>query len=69
MKLWFQMSNGKSRFLGEFSEESAAIREIHKFCNERNFRIYYTRIWEEDGKRWFDVGSHTELFYTVKEAN
>ena len=41
--------------------------KIHEFCKERNFKIYYERIWHEerDGKLMtkFDVGSHTEFFY------
>ena len=38
-------------------------------CNEKNvenglkeFKSYYTRIWKEKGKVWFDVGSYSEFF-------
>lgn len=62
MKLWFKQNNGNKRLIGEFKTEREAIKEIHRFCNERGFRIYYTRIWTENGEKWFDVGSHTEAF-------
>ena len=40
-----------------------AVKEIHKFCEERNFKIYYTRVWKADnGEVWRDVGSHSEFF-------
>ena len=39
-------------------------------CNEKNkekglkqFESYYIRSWEDNGKIWYDVGSHTEFFY------
>ena len=40
------------------------MREIHKFCNDRNFKIYYTRSWrDDDGLKVYDVGSWSEFFY------
>ena len=35
---------------------------IASFCAERNFKIYYTRIWNQNNTTVFDVGSHTEFF-------
>lgn len=69
MKLWFQQSNGNRRLIGEFETEQEAVKAIHEFCDERNFHIYYTRIWVADGEKWFDVGSHTEYFCLGLEAN
>ena len=45
-----------------------AMEHIKKFCDERNFHIYYVRNWNtkvgETPMTCFDVGSHTEFFYT-----
>ena len=38
-------------------------KEIKKFLDEYNFKSYYTRIWEENGRLKYDVGSHTEFFF------
>ena len=68
MKLYFENSLGKRRIIAEPKTEQEASREIHKFCNDRNFKIYYTRIWKnEEGLKVFDVGSHTEFFYLDEE--
>ncbi len=42
---------------------------IRAFCTERNFRIYYTRIWNRDNTTIFDVGSHTEFFHLTPKVN
>lgn len=44
---------------------SEAGKLINTFCSERNFKIYYTRTWNSDGKTVFDVGSHTEFFHLI----
>lgn len=75
MNLYFKNSQGVMREIAQISDDlttskarAEAIRHIHRFCNERNFKIYYIRIWntEQDNKPMtkFDVGSHTEFFYT-----
>lgn len=46
-----------------------ATYEIQKFCNDRDFKIYYTRIWNEEGYTVFDVGSHSEFFHLMPEVN
>lgn len=75
MILYFKNSRGIMREIAQISDDltvsearNEAIRHIYQFCDERNFKIYYVRIWntEQDGKPMtkFDVGSHTEFFYT-----
>ena len=62
MKLYFENLFGERRVIAEPKTEQDAMKEIHKFCDERDFKIYYIRIWEtEDGLK-YDVGSHTEFF-------
>lgn len=64
MKLYFENSMGERRLIAEPTTEEEANKEIHKFCENRNFKIYYTRSWrDDDGLKVFDVGSHTEFFY------
>ena len=62
-ELLFRSSNGSERMIAQVENEGKAIEHIHAFCEARDFKIYYTRMWtEEDGRKWFDVGSHTEFF-------
>ena len=41
MKLYFENSQGKERLIAEVANEEEAYKEINKFCEERNFKIYY----------------------------
>lgn len=64
MKLYFENSYGERRIIAEPQNSDEAWKEIHKFCDERNFKIYYVRGWKtQDGADAYDVGSHTEFFY------
>ena len=64
MKLYFKNSSGKELLIASVEDEEEAIREIKKFCEERDYNIPYWRGWgsiDGDGI-WYDVGSHTEFF-------
>ena len=63
MKLIFQNSRGKERVISEPETKEETIKEINKFLDDHNFKSYYTRICEADGRLELDVGSHTEFFY------
>ena len=66
--LYFQRSNGEHRLLATDITEKEAYKEMQKFMDEHNFKCYYTRSWEEDGVKWYDVGSWFEFFkWTNKE--
>ena len=66
--LYFQRSNGEHRLLVTEVTENEAFKEVQKFLDEHNFKSYYTRNWEEDGVKWYDVGSWSEFFkWTNKE--
>lgn len=66
--LYFQRSNGEHRLLATDVTDEEAHKEMHKFMDEHNFKNYYTRSWEEDGVKWYDVGSWSEFFkWTNKE--
>ena len=66
--LYFQRSNGEHRLLAMDVTEAVAHEEMQKFMDEHNFKSYYTRSWEKDGVKWYDVGSWSEFFkWTNKE--
>ena len=63
MKLYFENSYGERRVIAEPQTEEEADKEIHKFCKDRNFKIYYVRTWiDDDGLKVFDCGSWSERF-------
>ena len=62
MKLYFQNSRGVERLIAEPSNREEVVKEINKFLDDHNYKSYYTRVWEEDGRLMIDVGSHTEGF-------
>lgn len=75
MILYFKNGHGQLRRIGKIDGRMSAEkitaeidRQIKAFCDEKHFKIYYTRIWDEDWKgrpmTKFDVGSHCEFFYT-----
>lgn len=53
--------------INEILQEALAL--INAFCEDRSFRIYYTRIWNRDDTTIFDVGSHTEFFYLTPKID
>lgn len=74
VELYFRPSQGDDRLITT-CDESNVMQYIHTFindCNTKNrenglkeFKSYYTRSWSDsDGITWYDVGSHTEFFYT-----
>lgn len=63
MKLIFKNSKGEERIIAEVKNEKEAFKEMDKFCEERNFTIYYVRSWMSGNRKKYDVGSHTEFFY------
>lgn len=63
MKLIFQNSRSEERVIAEPTNKEEVSKEINKFLDEHNFKSYYTRVWDENDRLKFDVGSHTEFFY------
>ena len=64
-KLWFHRSNGEEVLVAEHvvgKNISIAMHEyIHKL--NPNYKSYYTRCWEENGRVAIDFGSWSEFFY------
>ena len=64
MIVYFQNSQGESRKIGAAANYEEAWTIIYNFLKEHNYKPNYIRTWEEDNKHYYDVGSHTEFFYT-----
>lgn len=62
LKLFFQNSKGEERLIATPTNREEVNKEIDKFLDEHNFKSYYTRVWEADGRLIFDVGSWSEVF-------
>lgn len=73
MKLIFENSYGKERLIAEPHNEESAMEYIRAFVDECNakrtdgkeFKIYYIRSCEHDGRKTFDIGSHSEFFHLI----
>lgn len=64
MKLYFENSRGERRLIAKPKTEEDANKVIHKFCEDRHFKIYYIRTWRNnEGLKVFDCGSWSEFFY------
>ena len=62
MKLFFKNGKGEERVIAEPSNREEVNKEINKFIDDHNFKSYYKRVWETDGRLIFDVGSWSEVF-------
>ena len=77
--LYFENSRGQRRVVATYESKNAnavdaicwADDEIRAFCEDHHFKIYYTRVWnnDADNETCFDVGSHTEFFYVQPAFN
>ena len=62
--LWFQNSQGQERVIMEVNNFNDIFTGIRNFLDDHNYKSYYIRSWEEDGRIKYDVGSWSEFFYT-----
>ena len=76
MTLWFENQLGDIRKIAQCANKEEVYREINNFIDKANakkpygtapFKSYYFRSWEQDGKTWYDVGSHSEFFFTTEK--
>lgn len=63
MKLYFQNKFDEEIIIAYPNNIDEAFLKIKKFLNEHHFKSYYTRIWKENNRLIFDVGSHSEFFF------
>lgn len=70
MKVYFRNSNGKKILIGTVDNDKQAMKTIKSFCDEREFKIYYTRMWadkDNQNRTWIDVGDHLCFFIIEKD--
>ena len=76
MTLWFENQLGDIRQIAHCENKEEVYKEINNFIGEANakkpkgskpFKSYYIRSWEQDGRTWYDVGSHVEFFFTTEK--
>lgn len=67
--IYFQRSNGEFVLIEESVTQEDARLVMKHFLDERNYKSYYTRSWEHDGARWYDVGSWSEFFVWANEED
>ena len=67
---YFLPSDGSPRKLGTGVTLAVAVRIKDEFLKEKKYKSYYTRMWDADEGRYFDVGSWSEFFLwgTPKEG-
>lgn len=64
-KVYFSNSYGILREIGSFDyseDKQTAFDCINNFVESKNYKSYYSRVWEHNGRTIVDVGSHTEHF-------
>ncbi len=68
--MWFLPGDDPPRKLASDVKRDVAFRVMHEFLEERNYKSYYTRVWDTDEGTMFDVGSWSEFFLwgTPKEG-
>lgn len=69
MNLYFENTFGDWRKIASCTTEKEVHLTIKKFLHSHNFKSYYTRTWDSDGWRHYDVGSHTEFFHWQVDKN
>ena len=60
--MWFLPGDKPPRKLASDVKRDVAVRVMHEFLEERNYKSYYTRVWDTDEGTMFDVGSWSEFF-------
>ena len=63
MTLYFENGYGAWRPIAECKTEKEVAAAIEKFLHSHNYKSYYTRTWDENGWRNYDVGSWSEAFH------
>lgn len=69
MTLYFENSHGVWRPIADCANKIEVGIAIKRFLDEHNYKSYYTRTWDEDGWRHYDVGSWSEFFHYQISSN
>ena len=60
--LYFITNREDPRKLACNVPKETALKVIQEFLDYHEYKSYYTRAWDDESGRWFDVGSWTEFF-------
>lgn len=63
MTLYFENRYGEWYPIAECANKIDVGIAIKQFLDEHNYKSYYTRTWDSDGWRHYDVGSWSEFFH------
>ena len=63
MKLHFKNSQGKEKLIAECETVGECHKKIQKFLDDHDYKSYYLRTREHDGRIQIDVGSYSEFFF------
>ena len=63
MILIFRNRRNEEREIGRPESLKESMKIIQAFLKDHHFTSYYTRLWVENNRLVYDVGSHTEFFY------
>lgn len=65
-RVMFENLRKEEREIGTAVSMDDAYSVIDKFLDDHNFKSYYKRVWEENGRIKVDVGSWSEFMYIEK---
>ena len=70
-KLSFENRFGEEREVAQVADWTEANLKIMEFIKNLNpdFKVYYMRAWEENGRTKVDVGSWIEFFFIEPAIN
>lgn len=65
-EVYFKNRKGNEILLGAAADEENAWGMIKDFMSDRDYKCHYVRQWADNERTWYDVGSHTEFFFTTE---
>ena len=65
--IYFENSLGQERIIGTGRNEASVFMVVNNFLEDKNYKNYYIREWNSDGRTHLDVGSYTEFFHVEPE--
>lgn len=62
--VYFEDCRAVKHPIGEVKDKSEAWTVINTFLVKHRYHAPYIREWDDGNQHWYDVGSHSEFFYT-----
>lgn len=61
-EIYFENQLGERRLLAKKENDEQVWQVINNFLTQHRYNAPYIRTWEQDGEKWYDVGSWSEFF-------